>query len=362
MHHTVHMFYKFDFHYFSAMHEVLCELSKMNKCRYFEKPQGYHHFHLLQNQGIKIILRRSTIDGEITYSAIEIIMNPMRLLDEDDYFQLADEVHLNQIKASFKKAFKEIRKKFQSKKRNKGLIFRFDLLDVYSFKRVDFAINISTEHVDLYMKLIKRANIPDGFQLYTIYNSISKRYEPPKDSFYIFKKRHLNGKASSVELTVNCYNKGIQMQENELPYDERAMTTIRFEIQCGYNKIYRIIRSKNLNKQGYSQFLREDISAEVLDTYFKKTIGYGDYYTFSKAKELIMDSSLKNDTKYDLVNTLKIVNDKRGIWKARETVDNKKRFDNHIKKLHEIGINPVTIPISGKIDYLPCLFGITNQI
>ncbi|MGN7761277.1 hypothetical protein [Paenibacillus sp. 22594] len=75
-----------------------------------------------------------------------------------------------------------------------------------------------------------------------------------------------------------------------------------------------------------------------------------------------MNSKLKIHTKYNLVDTLKIVNDKRGIWKARETVDNKKGFDNHIKKLHDIGINPVTIPIAERIDYLPCLFDITNQI
>lgn len=362
MHHTVHMFYKFDSRYFSAMYEVLCELSRTNKCRYFEKPKGVYRFYLLQDQGIRIILKHSTLIDEITYSAIEIIINPMRLLDKNDYLQLAHSANYDQIRKSFKRTFSEIRKKFQSKKRNKGLIFRFDQIDVYSFKRVDFAININTEHVNLYMKLIKRANIPNGFQLFTIYNSVSKRYEPPKDSFYIFRKRYTKGKASSVELTVNCYNKGIQMLENGLPYDERAMTIIRFEIQCGYNKTYRIIKSKNLNKQGYLQFLREDISAEVLDTYIKKTIGYSDYYTFPKAKELIMNSRSKIDTKYELVNTLKIVNDKRGIWKARETVDDKKEFDKNIKKLHKIGINPVTIPIAERIDYLPSLFGITNQI
>ncbi|ULO08974.1 hypothetical protein H1230_09490 [Paenibacillus sp. 19GGS1-52] len=362
MYHTVHMFYKFDFHYYSAMYEVLSELSKTKKCRYFEEPKGSHQFHLLGDQGIKIILKRSTVVDEITYSAIEIIMNPMRLLDGNDYLQLADSAHFDQIRTSFKRALNDIRKKFRSKKRNKNLIFRFDLLDIYSFKRVDFAINISTEHVALYMKLIKRANIPDGFQLYTIYNSISKRSEPPRDSFYIFRKRFTKGKGASLELTVNCYNKGIQMLENGLPYHERAMTTIRFEIQCGYNKIYRIIRSKNLNKQGYSQFLREDISAEVLHTYFKKTVGYGDYYTISKAKELIMNTRLKLETRNNLIETIELVNDKRGIWKARETVDDKKRFDEHIKRLHDIGINPVTIPIAERIDYLPCLFDITNQI
>jgi len=356
------MFYKFNFHYYSAMYEVLSELSKTNQCRYFEKPKGSHQFFLLQDQGLKIILRHIELEDGITYSAIEIIMSPMRLLDANDYLQLADEVDLKRIQVAFKRAFKEIRKKFQSKKRNKFLIFRFDMLDVYSYKRIDFAININTKQIDLYMKLIKRANIPNGFQLYMEYNCTSNRSKPPEDSFYIFKKSFPKDKCEHVDVTVNCYNKGKQMQENGLPFDERAITTIRFEVQCHYNKVYRIIRSKKLNKQGYYQFLRQDISGDVLHKYFKKTIGYGDYYRLPIAKELISNKRLKPETKKNLIDMLNFVSEKRGIWKAREAVYDKKNFDKYIKKLHDIGINPVTIPIAEGIDYLPCLFDITNQI
>ncbi|WP_143100981.1 hypothetical protein [Paenibacillus sp. 1_12] len=295
-------------------------------------------------------------DG-ISYKALEIIMNPMRLLNKNDYLQLASIEHCQSIYTAFEKALKPIKKEFKSRKCNKKLTFQLHHLDSYSFKRVDFAVNFYTEHIKLYMKLIKRANIPNGFQQYLTYRESSKRYEPTEHSFYIFRKSKSKSKHEHVTLTVQCYDKGEQLKENNLPcLDEDANYTIRFEVQCHYNKVFRIIKSNGLSKQGFCQFLREDISDNELHKYFKKTIGYGDYYTLSKAKEIIRRKRLHSETNEALIATLELVNSKRGIWKARETVEDMMEFDKRIKKLLELGVNPVTIPITEGVDYLPCLF------
>jgi hypothetical protein len=355
MHHTVHMFCKLDYHFYSALFDVLKKMSIDKNVKFHKGKDGTYLCYLLQENGLMLILRRSVLEDGISYNALEIVMNPMRLLNATDYLQLADIKHCKLIYGAFKKAFQPIKKKFESSKRNRNFKFKLHNLDSYSFKRVDFAVNILTKHIKLYMNLIKRANIPSGFQLFLKYSESGKRYEPPKHSFYIFKKSK-SKKKDQVTITINCYDKGEQLKENNLPFDARAEYTIRFEVQCWYNKIYRIIKTKGLSKQGYSQFLREDISDEILHDSFQTTVGLGDYYTLSKAKEIILSKRIKQEKVRVLIETLELVNAKRGIWKARETVSEKKEFDKRIKQLHELGVNPVTIPAAWGIDFLPCLF------
>jgi hypothetical protein len=62
-----------------------------------------------------------------------------------------------------------------------------------------------------------------------------------------------------------------------------------------------------------------------------------------------------------LLDTLELVSKKRGIWKARKCVDDKKSFDASIKALYELKVNPVTIPYNWKIDYLPCLLKLEKE-
>lgn len=357
--HTVHMFCKMDYHFYSALFKVLQNMSKTNHTKFYLEKDGSYHCHLLlKNTGIKLILKNSEYEEGISYRALEIIMNPMRLLNINDYLQLASMEYSKLIYDTFMKTFKPIKQKFEKNKRNRKFKFNLHLLDTYSFKRVDFAINFYTEHIKLYMKLIRRANIPNNFQLFLKYRPSSKRNEQPEHSFYIFKKSKLDKKSREyVTLAIQCYDKGEQLKENNLPCeDERANYTIRFEVQCYYNKVYRIMEENQLSKQGFSQFLREDLSENELLKYFGKTIGFGDYYTLLKAKEIIRGRKMQVILKSSLIRTLELVSNKRGIWKARESVEDKKEFDKCIKKLHEIGINPVTIPVTEEVEHLPCLF------
>lgn len=206
------------------------------------------------------------------------------------------------------------------------------------------------------MDLIKRANIPDGFQQFLKYDSLSKRWEPPKNSFYIFKRSKSKSRLNQLMVTVNCYKKSVQLQEQHLPINnERINNTIRFEVQCHYDKVYQITQSKGLSRSGFAQFLSEDLSNDILHRYYKKTIGYGDYFTLNQAKILIQNSRVKQEKKKMLVEVVVLVNAKRGIWKARSEAQDKTTFDECIKLLHKLNINPVTIPIAWKIDFLPNL-------
>lgn len=357
MQHTVHMFYRLDAQFFSSLFNVLKQLSRSKQSKFYREKDGSYHCHLLKKNGLLLILRRSELEEGISYYAFEIIMNPMRLLNEDEFVNLATMKHCKAIYTAFKNAINPIKKKFEGRKRNRNMKFMLHQLDSYSYKRIDFATNFCTEHIKLYMKLIKRANVPEGFQLFKEYRRSSKRLVPTEHSFYIFKTSRTTANLDHVTLTINCYDKGQQLKENGLPCeDENARYTIRFEVQCRYNKVYWIIKNNKLAKQGFSQFLRDDIGNHVLHYYFKKSIGFGDYYSLSKAREILHSKRMKSETKEALLAVLELVNEKRGIWKAKESISDKKAFEKHVKKLHELGINPVTIPVSWGIEYLPCLF------
>lgn len=350
--HTVHMFCKIKTDFYSALYRTLLKLSKLNKVRFYDKGTATY-CELLKDYGLNLILKRSELEDGISYSAFEIIMNPMRLLNPDDYYQLADMQHSKAIYTEFEKVFKPIKKEFNQDKRNKQLKFKLDKTDSYKFKRVDFAVNIVTEDIENYMNLIKRSNIPDSFYQETKYDKSSKRRKPFEDSFYLVGRN----KANKATVTINCYHKGKQLKNKKLPCtDERAKYTIRFEVQCEYNKTYALTKSEAFGKDGFSYFLSNEVSEDNLKFYYKKTIGFGDYYTLSKAKEIIQGKRMKKEKKVALLEILDIVNEKRGIWKARKNTPDKKLFNKYIKEIHELGVNPVTIPVSWKIEHLPCLF------
>ncbi|MBW7476672.1 hypothetical protein K0T92_18295 [Paenibacillus oenotherae] len=350
--HTIHLFKKINTSMYYALHRTFLKMAKANKVRFYEKHrQAYCE--LLKDRGINLILTRVEFEDGLSYSAIEIIMNPMRLLNHDDFVNLAELQHSSEIKKEFTKVFEPIKKIFHQDRKNKDLKFIFHKLDSYKFKRVDLAINIETEHIEYYMKLIRRGNIPDGFIQASNYNKTSKRTKPLEDSFY------LKGIKKNASVTINCYNKGKQLKNKKLPGAKDAKWTIRFEVQCEYNKLYPLTRNEGNN---LSFFLSDELSEDILGFYFKKTVGFGDYYTLSNARNIIQSQEGLGQKKKDaLLDTLDMVNQKRGIWKARKHVDDKKSFDTRIKALHELNVNPVTIPANWKIDHLPCLLKLGHE-
>ncbi|MGH0601585.1 hypothetical protein ACQVQ5_29260 [Bacillus mycoides] len=88
-----------------------------------------------------------------------------------------------------------------------------------------------------------------------------------------------------------------------------------------------------------------------------QSIGIGNYYTLTKAKEIIrVAQNHTNKQKQRMITVLDLVSQKKYVWKARnESNICPKKFDKTLKHLAELGINPVTIPSRWKIQFLPNL-------
>jgi hypothetical protein len=123
------------------------------------------------------------------------------------------------------------------------------------------------------------------------------------------------------------------------------------------------------------------MSKNVIYSYFSRVIGDGDYHTLSKARDIIRRSccSSKADR---LIAALELINEKRGIHKARAMLDaavdaakdsgdndaytiammNVSGFVYSIRELNQMGINPVTIGRDEKVPLVPNLLRMYKEI
>lgn len=150
----------------------------------------------------------------------------------------------------------------------KAAIYNFDMISkeispllksfsYYELNRIDYCINFCVSELiagcdaDQIMKLIKRSNIPDGFNEWKEYDDISHRMKSKYNSFYL----------ESQSVTINCYLKYDELVErlndprigrySSITQDtlDKARQVIRFEVQCKQRKIHKMLekaKEKNI--------------------------------------------------------------------------------------------------------------------
>jgi hypothetical protein len=126
--------------------------------------------------------------------------------------------------------------------------------------------------------------------------------------------------------------------------------------------------------------LSDEVAKDVLYSYFSRIIGFGDYYTLTRAKAEIEKKC--RSTKTDrLIAVLELVNKCRGIHKARAKLDDDVKiaresddmdalsiammkvssFVYSLRELNVMGINPVTIPHEDGVPFIPNLLKVFDE-
>jgi hypothetical protein len=158
-------------------------------------------------------------------------------------------------------------------------------------------------------------------------------------------------------LSINFYDKRYQLSQvfKDSVDDICPDNVIRFEIQCKYLKVYNVSR-KNQLERTLEQLSKEELSMEHILYYYEKTIGIEDCYSLNEARELIYNSKYSRDTKELMIDVLKLIAQKRSVWRTRASDEfDEDDFNKAIKKIKKMGINPVTIPNHLGISHLPNL-------
>jgi len=316
------------------------------------------------NRGIVWITLSFAVNDRITVYGVKAVITPKVLLNRD-YLSSANEGTI-----------KDFKERFNLEAR--GISPILGNIDLYSMSRGDYCINFHLNELNIpctseqMMTLIKMGNIPKHFKEWTKYDTTSKRQKADKNSFYL----------ESDSVTLNYYNKYAQLigdKNHPCTNKEDAIDLIRLEVQYGYRKLYSMLKNKvfipNTTEplaeidiaELYNDMisyrhiaipldamLADSIAEDVIRKYFYKVIRKGDYYTLATAKRIIQSENCHPKKKDRLISALTLINQCRGIYKAKCTLQGKdlEVFKRSIKDLELIGVNPVTIPREWNVEHI----------
>lgn len=303
-------------------------INKEHNTRFYKSKLGYETT-VLRDYGFnRVILKKIKIDTRYKhdYLNITIILNPIKLINKDN-LEVIKEEDLELVY----KGFKEVKNK---------IFIGLPSLEHWDINRVDYAININTEHVKEYIKLFQRADKPSSFK--EQYCTKAHRSKQLEGSFYLYNK----------SVTINFYDKEDELMKKNFNTDG-AKNLLRLEVQCNKPKTNNIKYKNEFGTSHVKNYLRMDLSEEYINHYYDKTIGSGDYYKLSKAIQIIKDSNYTDTMKKRLIEVLQEVNLHRSIWKAREkSIYSKHSFNKYLNMIRALNVNPVTIPNSWEVNHL----------
>lgn len=312
----------------------------------------FHH----KDKGIEWTIRYNiwTNGFEQFYDVIDAKINPKILGGISDYITAATLTDMERAIPQFNTISKTI----------SPLLGTFD---AYSLKRVDYCANLYLP--ELYeqrgkpctdmqiMKLIKKSDIPFQYREWMKYDDKAHRKKSRDSSFYLISK----------SARINCYSKLMkfieQSKENEKngypPISQatldHAKGIIRFEVQCDYHKMYALTKqaeeagNRNINK--YEYLLSPEVCRDIVNSFWKKSIGKGHWYSLKYAICMIKSHHFNSQKEDRLIEALQWVNQCRGVPRAKELFPGDLDvFNRTVKELSNFGINPVTVPQEWGVD------------
>jgi hypothetical protein len=230
----------------------------------------------------------------------------------------------------------------------------FEPLLSWSVVRIDYALNLHTPHVSVYVELAKRAKLPRGY--------VCKEDKP--GSFYV--------QCNSV--TLNFYDKLDQMQKqlnwgqhyNRLCSD--AADIYRIEVQCNGSKRFDIMQAYHLPDISLAGFLDERIAQDTIQEYYRSTIGYGDYYSLPALYQRIQETTWRKNKKERIYNWFQLIAQTGLFAESRDCFlqgvylnvepqiwvqGSKRTLADYIESCRNEKINIITIPAECEINCLP---------
>lgn len=163
-------------------------------------------------------------------------------------------------------------------------------------------------------------------------------------------------------VNINIYHKGTEIEKEKLDFNpERNYDFLRIEVQVKKDKLNAILtKLKKYELDGYSEVQRRElhflatpeVEEYVLNYYVNKLTGTGLYVPYSLALSIVDGSNHTNREKEKMKAILHEINQRQGIAKMLELVENGTITDlgklptvkKYLRMIHELGINPVTIP------------------
>lgn len=242
----------------------------------------------------------------------------------------------------------------------------------WKVNRIDYCIDVKTDHVEDYIHLMQKGDIPHHQKL--PYNPVNKRREHKKGSVYLIARARDKRSNKTGSVTVNFYDKYLQKLNEQVvtmtvtdAEVEQARNILRLEIQCFLPKISSLKNKYKLSDTRLEQYLSDDICCTVIEDMLLKITRKGAYLRKSEALKAIDASSCQARTKIKLKALIKAVaRQYQSVAKVRDmfisdgTVRDREAFSDLLRKLDKLDVNPVTIPDKKAITGLRLKEGLPN--
>lgn len=206
-------------------------------------------------------------------------------------------------------------------------------LEMQRLNRIDYKLDYKTEHKDLYIKLLKKANLQ--------YRHLKQEREYNSSVYLTSGTRHVNiydrgqyciDKGKSIEQLVEYHN----VLRYEAQVKKRRID--RYKLDLGLiNCLWNYCNPYDMN------FFINDVIVPV--------IYQGNYYNLYHSNKILKEHYTRSMTN-DLLELQKSIS----LYGVKSTKENYKytvkTFNQHIKRLEQVGVNPVPIPKNEGITYL----------
>jgi len=278
---------------------------------------------------------------------IKVKITPNVLIGYDDFITICNESDIPAIETAYNTFIKEIvpvRRLWKHLWFGAYRISRLDICGNFDLWEMGYSCTVKQKR-----KLLKQALVPYPFNERIVYDKISKRWGPYKNSFL----------AESDSVTISFYGKQRQLME-KFPYRlddiKRAENLMRCEIQFGPKKMapLREAMSRELswNERGdyavTKRLLSDKFTKSKLESYFKRIFMMGDFYTYDDAVNNVVSLGFRQQRCDRLLWVLDLVKEHKGINNAKIFLENNQGdvdlFIESAKELIEHGINPCTTP------------------
>ena len=271
-------------------------------------------------------------------------------------------------------------------------------LDKWKVRRIDYCVQFKVHDIKTYIKLLQRGNkpyrgnyvipfLPDRKEYVRDISKIGltnelRKTHKPGSVYFIGGHYDKDNKIKNGSMIINFYDKCFEMKsyKNKGRYTERdfnkAENVLRIEIQCLREKIdsiidkYDLYREENgirIKDKRLVRFLNPTITKDILLTKYQEVGDKGNYYKKADAFKFIDETkNIRNKSRLKYI--LNLVNGRGGsgatVWKVYEKIKanpgeyeiTAKQFKKGIRKLNDIGINPVTLKAQYELDELKSLY------
>lgn len=286
------------------------------------------------------------------YTKITIQLNPSKLLGRER-MAIADGTETEDVYRAFHELLEQIYPDLPCS------------LEEYRLERIDYAYDLQLDRINtavgnmpwLYIDLLKKGMIPNGYKSYTKADS---------SGLYYGRKSKTQGKNIAA---INLYYKLPQIMGTFEQYPTEASSVyhrtkqmIRCEVQCSNGRLrnYSNAHKEKELKRELLYWAQPEIAQSTITSAVGKIEVDAPYTTLQGAERLIEASTAQRRTKdrrKELVTSIS-KGSTLETWKARNKPET---FRREMQWFREAGVNPVTIPAKHKIDYLPSINSLLQE-